>query len=221
MEHCLAAWLRQVAAGCKSVTQVRLFCGRGFPAPRTPAPTHSQPHLRHSLAVSFLWAGLSSPANPNPLPTTTSATASRSRSHLVFRCLRKRKTSTQRRQAKRKAPCFAPFAFSLRLCVELFCFSKPRRNRRISNSEYRMSKDGEKELSTDFTDYTDWRNHSAYDSVANGSVVFFWERRRLNEESRKAGKESFRSCFPAFLIQISAGSLMSALWAGAPTPACS
>jgi hypothetical protein len=39
----------------------------------------------------------------------------------------------------------------------------------------------------------------------------------LNEEIRKAGKESFRSCFPAFLIQISAGSLMSA--AGGD-PAC-
>jgi hypothetical protein len=36
-----------------------------------------------------------------------------------------------------------------------------------------MSKDGEKELSTDFTDYTDGRNHSAYDSAANDSVVFF------------------------------------------------
>jgi hypothetical protein len=39
----------------------------------------------------------------------------------------------------------------------------------------------------------------------------------LNEEIRKAGKESFRSCFPAFLIQISAGSDLSA--AGGD-PAC-
>jgi hypothetical protein len=30
-------------------------------------------------------------------------------------------------------------------------------------------------------------------------------RKLFNEEIRKAGKESFRSCFPAFLIQISAG----------------
>jgi hypothetical protein len=34
MEHCFAAWLRQVAAGCKSVTQVLLFCGRELQLPR-------------------------------------------------------------------------------------------------------------------------------------------------------------------------------------------
>ena len=34
MEHCLAAWPRQVAAGCKSVTQARLFCGRELQLPR-------------------------------------------------------------------------------------------------------------------------------------------------------------------------------------------
>jgi hypothetical protein len=34
MEHCLAAWLRPVAAGCKSVTQARLFCGRELQLPR-------------------------------------------------------------------------------------------------------------------------------------------------------------------------------------------
>jgi hypothetical protein len=39
MEHCFAAWPRKVATGCKSVTQVLLFCGREFQLPR--ARSHS------------------------------------------------------------------------------------------------------------------------------------------------------------------------------------
>jgi len=37
MEHCFAAWPRKVATGCKSVTQVRLFCGRELQLPRASA----------------------------------------------------------------------------------------------------------------------------------------------------------------------------------------
>jgi hypothetical protein len=54
--------------------------------------------------------------------------------------------------------------------------------------------------------------------VRLGVVPRSWETASfLNEEIRKAGKESFRSCFPAFLIQISAGADLSA--AGGD-PAC-